>query len=76
MNDAGEPVILVLTENAAPAGRLPKQIDGIEVQERVVGKLVAMKGPPGGGGDGGGGGGPEAAGDAAARCFDLDASTP
>jgi hypothetical protein len=57
LNDGGDPVILVLTENAAPAGRLPKQIDGIEVQERVVGKIVAMKGPPGGGGGGGEGGG-------------------
>lgn len=54
LNDAGEPVIQILTEKATPPGRLPKQIDGIEVVEVVTGKIVAMKGKPGGGGGGGG----------------------
>lgn len=55
LNDKGQPVIQVLTEKATPAGRLPRQIDGVEVVEVVTGKIVAMKGKPGGGGGGGGG---------------------
>ena len=56
LDDAGRPVIQILTEKATPPGRLPKKIDGIEVVEIVTGKIVAMKGKPGGGGGGGGGG--------------------
>ena len=32
LNDRGEPVIQVLTEKAMPAGRLPRSVDGVEVQ--------------------------------------------
>ena len=52
LNDRGEAVIQILTEKASPAGRLPKQIAGVEVIEVVTGKIVAMKGKPGGGGGG------------------------
>ncbi|RKZ15762.1 hypothetical protein DRQ53_08120 [bacterium] len=52
LNDAGEPVIQILTERAMTMGRLPRQIDGVEVVEVVTGKIVAMKGKPGGGGGG------------------------
>jgi len=54
LDDKGAPVILVLTESALPSGTLPARIDGLKVQEMVVGHIVAMKGKPGGGGGGGG----------------------
>jgi hypothetical protein len=46
---AGHPAILVLTENAMGAGRLPSAIEGYPVIEMVTGKIVAMKGGGGGG---------------------------
>ena len=45
---AGKPVILVYTERAGVAG-VPKNIDGIQTQEFVTGKVVAYKKPGGGG---------------------------
>jgi len=40
----GRPAIMVMTENALPAGRLPAALDGFKVIEEVTGKIVAMKG--------------------------------
>jgi hypothetical protein len=40
---AGRPAILVMTENALPAGRLPTALDGYEVIQEVTGRIVAMK---------------------------------
>jgi hypothetical protein len=40
---AGRPAIMVLTENALPAGSLPAALDGFNVIEEVTGKIVAMK---------------------------------
>jgi hypothetical protein len=45
---AGRPAIMVLTEAAMGAGRLPTTIDGYQVIEEVTGKIVAMKGGGGG----------------------------
>ena len=45
---AGKPAIMVMTENAMPAGRLPASLDGFPVIEEVTGKIVAMKGGGGG----------------------------
>jgi hypothetical protein len=44
----GRPAILVMTENALPAGRLPAALEGFKVIEEVTGKIVAMKGSGGG----------------------------
>ncbi len=54
MDDQGAPVILVLTEQELPTKTFPLRIEGLKVQQLVVGKLVAMKDKPGGGGGGGG----------------------
>jgi len=56
LDDAGSPVIQILTEHALPTAVLPVELDGVQVVQRVTGKIVAFKGPPGGGGGGGGGG--------------------
>ena len=40
----GRPAIMVMTENALPAGRLPAALDGFQVIEEVTGRIVAMKG--------------------------------
>jgi hypothetical protein len=45
---AGRPAIMVLTESAMPAGRLPASLDGFGVIEEVSGRIVAMKGGGGG----------------------------
>jgi hypothetical protein len=45
---AGHPAILVMTENALPAGRLPVALEGFQVIQQVTGKIVAMKGGSGG----------------------------
>lgn len=39
----GRPAIMVMTENALPAGRLPTGFDGFQVIEEVTGKIMAMK---------------------------------
>jgi hypothetical protein len=44
----GRPAIMVLTESAMGAGRLPATIDGYAVIENVTGKLHAYKGGGGG----------------------------
>ncbi len=44
----GRPEILVLTENDAPLD-LPREINGVKVERRVVGKVVAYAKPGGGG---------------------------
>ena len=44
----GRPAIMVMTENALPAGRLPAALDGFQVIEEVTGKIMAMKGGGGG----------------------------
>jgi len=41
-DDAGKPAIMVLTENAMPAGRLPRSLEGYAVVENVTGKIVAF----------------------------------
>ncbi len=43
VNAAGQPAIMVMTESALPAGRLPATLDGYPVIEEVTGKIVAMK---------------------------------
>ena len=40
----GRPAIMVMTESALPAGRLPAALDGFQVIQEVTGKIVAMKG--------------------------------
>jgi hypothetical protein len=44
----GRPAIMVLTETAMGAGRLPAVLDGYRVIEEVTGKIVAHKGGGGG----------------------------
>ncbi len=47
-DDQGRPAILVLTESAVGAGRLPAALSGFGVIELVTGKIVAYKGHGGG----------------------------
>jgi hypothetical protein len=47
-DDQGRPTIMVLTEYALNAGRLPAMLDGYRVIEEVTGKIVAYKGGGGG----------------------------
>jgi hypothetical protein len=44
VDEAGNPVIMILTETKMPAGRLPKVLDGFGVVEEVTGKIMALKG--------------------------------
>jgi len=44
----GNPAIMVLTETALPAGRLPLTLDGLNVVQEVTGRIVAMRGGGGG----------------------------
>ena len=48
LDDQGHPAILVLTEQALGAGRLPAALSGYRVTEFVTGKIVAYKGHGGG----------------------------
>jgi hypothetical protein len=45
----GNPAIMIMTETALPAGRLPLTLDGLAVVQEVTGKIVAMRGGGGGG---------------------------
>ena len=47
-DEHGKPAIMVLTEYALGAGRLPSVLDGYRVIEEVTGKIVAVKGGGGG----------------------------
>jgi hypothetical protein len=49
LDDQGRPAILVLTESAIGAGRLPAALSGYRVTEFVTGRIVAYKGHGGGG---------------------------
>ena len=42
LNDAGELTVMVLTEHALGAGRLPATLEGIPVFEEVTGRIKAM----------------------------------
>jgi len=42
LNDAGEVSVLVLTDHALGAGRLPATIEGVPVVEEVTGRIKAM----------------------------------
>jgi hypothetical protein len=48
LEDGGKPAILVLTEYALGAGRLPAAIGAYRVVEEVTGKIIAVKGGGGG----------------------------
>jgi hypothetical protein len=45
----GRPAIMVMTDHALGAGRLPASIDGYAVLENVTGRILAFKGHGGGG---------------------------
>jgi hypothetical protein len=42
LNEQGELAVLVLTDHALGAGRLPATVDGVPVVEEVTGRIVAM----------------------------------
>ena len=53
MNDSGEIILKVYTENNLGSDKVPFEIDGLEVEQMVTGKIVARKGgPPPMGGNG------------------------
>src|SRR5438132_1367741 len=49
VDETGRAVIHVYTESKLAPGRLPTDVEGVAVVERVSGKIVAMKGHGGGG---------------------------